>query len=714
MMTIFRCPSAYWLAALVWLAATPSSADTFDSVRRRIDKELVESQTASLTVAVARDGKIVWEEGFGWADREQRIPATPHTMYSLASISKPITATGLMVLVERGRLDLDQEANEYLGDARLRAHVGEANDVTLRRLANHTSGLPLHYQFFYEDEPFQPPTRDESIRRYGHLMFKPGQRYQYANFGYGVLDHIIARQSDMSYAEFMRREVFLPLDMTRTSVGLPAELKKYQAVRYQDQRPLPFYRFDHPGASAVYSSAHDLVRFGSFHLKHRGPRQKAILKDASIDEMHRATAIIRHPHRGYGVGWFVNEDEYGVHTVSHSGGMGGVRTRLTLAPSEGIAVVALCNSNSSLPLRATEWILAAMLPQYAKHIEEATKKKKEIEAKASQGKSGEEKAGDANAFDPPGALVGHWSGAVHTYQGRRPLQMWIQEDGDVHVQFQGQLKTLLNEPRVDKDYLTGVMHGDIGTDDANRRAYHLHLRLRLRGLTLGGSCKSISLPGPRPGNALSYWTELTKCPMRLIKPITLFDGKRLDGWRVLDVADFEDHGAVEVKDGQIVLGRGKPASGIGWKRDFPRTNYELTLDAKRVEGGDFFCGLTFPIDDTYCTLILGGWGGGVTGLSNIDNMSAVENETTDYIEFEQDRWYRLKLRVSARKIEAWVDDKMVVDVTTKDHKFSIWWEQEPARPFGIASWNTKAAVRNIRIRPLGDKPGENPGAKPGE
>src|SRR5947208_15256239 len=98
----------------------------FSAVRELIRVRLVEQVIPSLAVAVARDGEIVWEEGFGWADRENRVPATEHTMYSLASISKPITATGLMVLKEQGKIELDQPINDYLGEAKLNARVGHA------------------------------------------------------------------------------------------------------------------------------------------------------------------------------------------------------------------------------------------------------------------------------------------------------------------------------------------------------------------------------------------------------------------------------------------------------------------------------------------------------------------------------------------------------------------------------------------------------------
>ena len=189
---------------------------------------------------------------------------------------------------------------------------------------------------------------------------------------------------------------------------------------------------------------------------------------------------------------------------------------------------------------------------------------------------------------------------------------------------------------------------------------------------------------------------------QLAKPprTSLFNGKDLSGWKMAKQNDFERAGKITVQDKQIILDKGRPATGIVCAKKFPRMNYEVTLQAKRIAGEDFFCGMTFPVDKAYCTLVLGGWGGGVTGLSNIDNMSAVENETTDFNKFKLDRWYQVRLRVTPAKIEAWIDKRQIVDVETKDRKFSIWWEQEPMRPFGIASWNTKAALRDIQVKRL--------------
>ncbi|MGQ0715631.1 MAG: serine hydrolase domain-containing protein, partial [Gemmatimonadaceae bacterium] len=330
----------------------------FDSVRAFIRRTMEENAVPSIAVAVARNGEIIWEEGFGWADLEGKVAATPHTMYSLASISKPITATAIMTLVERGTVELDQPVNHYLGTGKLTGLAGDARGATVRRVMSHTAGLPLHYQFFYQTGGYARPSMDETIGRYGILAITPGEVFEYSNLGYGVLDHVIARMSGQSYAEYMRAAVFRPLGMTRTSVDIDAGLGPYAAQRYDSkQRPIPFYTFDHPGGSAVYASAHDLVRFGIFHLKHRLRDQRRILADSTIDVMQR----VHTPDTtdfGYGLGWGLTKDENSYRVVSHSGGMPGVSTVLKLYPSENVAIVALANKNGPAPFRIAEEIAA--------------------------------------------------------------------------------------------------------------------------------------------------------------------------------------------------------------------------------------------------------------------------------------------------------------------------------------------------------------------
>ncbi|MBL9124765.1 MAG: beta-lactamase family protein, partial [Planctomycetaceae bacterium] len=411
------------------LAVGPATrADEFEAIRDKIRQALVRQNIPSIAVAVARDGQILWEEGFGWADRERRRPATEHTMYSLASISKPITATGLMVLKEQGKVDLDKPANDYLGAGQLRACLGDVNQATVRRVANHTAGLAMHYQFFYRDEAARPPTRDESIRRYGLLITEPGERYQYANLGYGVLDEIIAHVSGQSYADFMREKVFVPLGLTHMSVDIGPGLEEYVAIRYGgDGLPLAHYDFDHPGASAVYSSAHELVRFGMFHLKAHLPDQAPILTDATIDEMHAVTASTgERDGSGYGVGWGTSKMR-GQTVISHSGGMPGVSTLLSLVPEQRLAIVVLVNSRANLVGSLTEQILKQVVPE-EKQSEQAT-----TAPGAPQVGGGAARADEAQDASPAATLEGLWEGKLATYEGDVPVKLWVLESGEMHL-----------------------------------------------------------------------------------------------------------------------------------------------------------------------------------------------------------------------------------------------------------------------------------------
>jgi carboxypeptidase Q len=181
----------------------------------------------------------------------------------------------------------------------------------------------------------------------------------------------------------------------------------------------------------------------------------------------------------------------------------------------------------------------------------------------------------------------------------------------------------------------------------------------------------------------------------------MFDGKSLAGWKP---TAFGGAGDVEVKDGELILHQGI-LTGINWTNDLPRGDFEIALEARRLLGIDFFCGLTFPVGDSFATWIVGGWGGAVVGLSNIDDQSANHNETTTYKRFEANRWYALRLRVTSTNIAAWIDEERVFDVATKGRQIAMRsGEIDLSKPLGIATWSTSGGLRNIRMRPLGAKP----------
>ncbi|UCC40291.1 MAG: beta-lactamase family protein [Candidatus Aminicenantes bacterium] len=455
-----------------------SFEDVFASVRSKILLSIKKTGVPSISVAVAKNGKIIWEEAFGWANREKRIKASPHTMYSLASISKPITATGLMILVERGLVDLNKPANNYLGRGKLSAFEGEVSDATVKRVLHHTAGLPTHWNFYYENDSRLLPSMDEAISRYGILVAPPGEGYNYSNLGYGIIDYIISRVSGKSYGDFMRAEVFNPLGMTRTSINIGPGLEDYVAERYDgNQNPIPFYDFDHRGASDVYSSAHDLVRFGMFHLKNHLSDQKQVLKDKTIDSMQQQVDPSL-PKSGYKLGWSVIENDHGYRSVGHSGGMPGVSTELRFIPSENIAVVALCNGRNAYAYGLDQDIFAALLPEYAKNLEAERKKKR--------------KPRKLEKFSPAESLLGEWKGEIKTYSGVMPINMVFQEDGDIHIKIRGQLENLLNNVNFRDGMLRGRFNGEIKTEDTSPIPHVINLNMKLRDKKLSGFAAAIS------------------------------------------------------------------------------------------------------------------------------------------------------------------------------------------------------------------------------
>jgi hypothetical protein len=178
----------------------------------------------------------------------------------------------------------------------------------------------------------------------------------------------------------------------------------------------------------------------------------------------------------------------------------------------------------------------------------------------------------------------------------------------------------------------------------------------------------------------------------------LFDGKSLDGWKP---TDFYKPGKVHIKDGVIVMEKGRMMTGVTYGRaDFPKMDYEVTLEGKKLAGYDFFCTTTFPVGKSFCSLVVGGWGGRVVGLSSLNGADASENETAKQKEFKPGRWYRVRIRVTPKRIEAWIDGDKMVDLDTEGLKISTRIECVPCRPFGIATWDTVGAVRDIRVRAL--------------
>jgi type 1 glutamine amidotransferase len=185
------------------------------------------------------------------------------------------------------------------------------------------------------------------------------------------------------------------------------------------------------------------------------------------------------------------------------------------------------------------------------------------------------------------------------------------------------------------------------------------------------------------------------CAARAGEWKSLFNGENLGGWQVVD---YGGAGEVKVENEQIVIGMGVALSGVRRTNDLLKTNYEVEVEVMKIDGSDFFCGITFPVQDAHASFIAGGWGGSLVGVSSIDGMDASENEYTQYMRFDDKKWYTIRLRVTNAKIQAWIDGERMLDANIAGKKVSMRpGEIESSVPFGISTFQTTAAIKDVRI-----------------
>jgi CubicO group peptidase (beta-lactamase class C family) len=400
-----------------------------------------------------------------------------------------------MVAHERGLLKVDRPINDYLGETKLRTAIGDVSGATVQRAVQHMAGLPEFSEAYYRDEPGEALSLDVAIRRYGLLTRPPGEKFIYSNFGYAILGFVISRVSGLAYGDFLNDEVFVPLGMKQAAVARPRP-SATRAVGYHPDgtRAVEYTRIYAPAAD-LYASAHDLARFGLFHLKAHLSDQRPILSDRAIDEMQRRTVPMGNA--AYGLGWHIRRDAKGRRQVLHGGASDGADVQFTLVPDEKLCVVVLANVTRHFPGAVTEAITNSIL------------------AKLLGGEPGDF---PINTPTPPpktsglpGRLGGRWVGKVHTHQGVLDVTLWSNRSGVVEVQLGKRERTMIREGRLDGDAFAGKMDGDVGTDDARRRTHELEWDVTVRGDVLNGTLYATAKATNRPLR-LGYWVELRRAP----------------------------------------------------------------------------------------------------------------------------------------------------------------------------------------------------------
>ena len=475
-------------------AASPAPPpDRFEDVRRSIRARVGAERVPALSVAVAKDGRLIWEEAFGQADLERRVAATTETRFPIASVSKPLTATAVMVLVEQGKLSLERPANDYL-DTDIVAEIGDAREVTVRRLMSHTSGLSRHDLSDYLDEAYPPVDIHARIRRYARTARVPGESYEYSNLGYDILAHIVARSSGQSFDRFMRDAVFQPLGMTRTSVGIPDPRPGDVAPSYDgDRRPVPMRHESSGGAGGAFSTAGDLARFGTFHLARNQARGATIVSPARLASM-REPQVQTDSTAWYALGWRVDRGAFGVETVYHTGSNGASSSLLAFVPGEDIVVAVLANCVTYIPGQIAREILASFGPRSAPGPHPSGYPATPLAREP---------------YRPGREWIGRWEGMVQAPDESVPIALDFTDAGPILVRLADAAPDTAGGTRIEGGHLRGSFDGEIANPDTRGRRYRLHFKLKQVGDRLAGSVTAGSVPGERV-ITLSYATELRR------------------------------------------------------------------------------------------------------------------------------------------------------------------------------------------------------------
>ncbi len=337
----------------------------FSTLEQEIKSTISSQNIPSVVVAVSKDDKIIYKQAFGYSDVENKVKAKTSTSYQLASVSKPFTATGIMLLHKKKEIHIDSSVIHYIHPLKLKK--SNHNYPKVIDILNHTSGLGTYFELTYSDEPFYGEDFISAFNRYGSLFQPPGTICEYSNLGYGLLDYIIEKQSGESFSDFMNKELFTPLNLKHTFIDKPYKKNIEIAKKYGFKlNLLPEINNNTRGAGNFYSSIEDLISFGMYNLK---PQNKTILNSKDINFMHsyinKNTLYHYYNSTYYGLGWYFKRNDNGYKIVWHEGGMMGVSSMLKLIPEENIAIAVIINtSNQEFCRDITSKLGNIILPNY--------------------------------------------------------------------------------------------------------------------------------------------------------------------------------------------------------------------------------------------------------------------------------------------------------------------------------------------------------------
>lgn len=319
-----------------------------DEIGRTVQAESRAGRATGVSISVAMKGVIVWEGGFGFAHRETRRPATAHTPFSLASLTKPFTTAAVMRLVQAGKLELDAPIERYLRSPLPRSRF-DAGAVTLRLLGGHAAGLPSLFEMF--DQRGAPPRFADLMRDYGELAYPAGERYEYANLGYSLLGEAVRYVTGQEFSASLAELIIRPMGLHNTFFDTDSARMRGAAARYdQNDHGIAFYSTATPPSGELYASAHDLSIFAAHMLGMRSGEHTPILGREALDALF-APVFTSYTKAFTTFGWS-GRDVAGERMIAKTGGQPGVAARLTLLPLRKISIAVMANRDDNRKLVA--------------------------------------------------------------------------------------------------------------------------------------------------------------------------------------------------------------------------------------------------------------------------------------------------------------------------------------------------------------------------
>jgi len=325
--------------------------------------ERLATRIPGVQVAVAVNGKLVWSEGFGYADAERKRPVSRETQFRIGSVSKPLTATAVALLYEQGKLDLDAPLQRYVP-----SFPDKGYPITTRQLTGHLAGI-RHYkeQEFFSNRHYATVLDGLTIFQDDSLLFPPGTRFSYSSYAWNLVSAVLEGASGDNFVHYISAHVFRPLGLTHTAPDrvdslLPGRTQFYHRDSAGTLHIAPAVDNSYKWAGGGFvSTAEDLVQFGSALL------DPGFLKRETLDVMFTSQRTNAGTETGYGIGWFLRTDSLGHRWAFHGGSaVGG--TAVLSVDRDSRVVVAILTNLSDAPLDPAQEIQAAFDREASSHL----------------------------------------------------------------------------------------------------------------------------------------------------------------------------------------------------------------------------------------------------------------------------------------------------------------------------------------------------------